>query len=232
MSRISVIIPAAGQSRRFGDAATKKTFFSLHGKPVWAHAVEPFRQHADVVQIIIVVAPDDFAEFSATFAELIDDWDLTVVPGGSERAISVANGFHAVLPECDLVAIHDAARPCVDAELIQRVIQAAATTGAAIPGVPVNSTLKRVNQDNRILATVDREGLFLAQTPQVFLRSVYEQMLASAGKLQVTDDAQLAETLGIPVTMVAGSISNIKITELEDIEFAQIYLSRRLSINT
>lgn len=232
MSRISVIIPAAGQSRRFRGAATKKTFFSLHGKPVWAHAVEPFRQRSDVVQIIIVVAPNDLADFSIEFAELIEAWKLTVVPGGSERSVSVANGFRAVSPDCDLVAIHDAARPCVDPELIQRVIQAAATTGAAIPGVPINSTLKRIDQGNRIIATVDRDGLFQAQTPQVFRRSVYDQMLASAGGLQSTDDAQLAETLGIPVTMVAGSISNIKITEREDIEFAQVYLSRRLSIDT
>ena len=141
--------------------------------------------------------------------------------GGAERADSVAAGLSRVKPTADFVCVHDAVRPCLVDEWITKVFQAAERTGAAIFAVPVTATLKRVGAQHIIQQTVAREELWEAQTPQVFRRELLMQAYAQRGTLAATDDAQLVERLGHPVTVVPGSVLNLKITSKEDLRLAE-----------
>jgi len=144
-----------------------------------------------------------------------------VVAGGETRQASVACGLERT--SASMVVIHDAARPFVTPDLIRRVVEAAAVSGAAIAAVPITDTMKRRGQDPALLDTVDREGLWAAQTPQAFLRSVLVDALtrANAEGFVATDDAGLVERLGLPVAIVQGHPMNVKITTVEDFHIAQ-----------
>ena len=224
MSKISVIIAAAGNSSRFG-ASQKKTFAPLRGTPVWVHSAKVFAGHPDVQQIIVAISPDDEAYFAKQFEAEIKRLRVQVVLGGAQRSDSVENALAKVDEGSDLIAIHDGARPCIDLSLFQGVVDAAEIHGAAIPAVPVNSTIKRSTQDGLVSETVDRSQLHLAQTPQVFASQVIRDAFDRRGDLQPTDEAQLLETLGIPVAITAGSRFNIKITQPEDLRFADSCLA-------
>ena len=224
MSKISVIIAAAGNSTRFG-ASQKKTFAILRGTPVWLHSAQVFASHNDVQQIIVAISPDDKSYFTKQFKAEVDRLNVQVVLGGEQRSDSVGNALAVVDSSSDLIAIHDGARPCIDLSLFQGVIDAAESTGAAIPAVPVNSTIKRSDENQLVAETVDRSGLYLAQTPQVFARQVIRDAFERRGDLQPTDEAQLLETLGVPVAISPGSRFNIKITQPEDLRFAESCLA-------
>lgn len=224
MGQISVIIAAAGNSTRFAGS-DKKTFVSLNEIPVWLHSARLFASHAEVGQIIVVVSPDDLTLFSERFSQEISQLKIEVVAGGDQRCDSVQNALAVVLDDSELVAIHDGARPCFTIEIFQSVIDAARITGAAIPAVPVNSTVKRVGKSGIIQATVDRSGLFLAQTPQVFRREIIRAAYENRGSFEPTDEASLLEAQGAKVEVVAGSKFNIKITQPEDLRFAQSCLA-------
>jgi 2-C-methyl-D-erythritol 4-phosphate cytidylyltransferase len=146
---------------------------------------------------------------------------ITLAEGGDHRAESVRRGLEKLGPEIDMVAIHDAARPCLAAAWIDRVFAAGERTGAAILAIPVVGTLKRVGPDHVITDTVDRTGLWEAQTPQVFARSVLEKAIAAGHAGQPTDEASLVEAIGHPVTVVPGSPVNLKITTREDLRLAE-----------
>jgi 2-C-methyl-D-erythritol 4-phosphate cytidylyltransferase len=146
---------------------------------------------------------------------------ITLAEGGAERADSVRNGLAKLSDGIDLVAIHDAARPCLASEWIDRVFAAGAKTGAAILATPVVATLKRVGPDHLIRETVDRTGLWEAQTPQVFARDLLERAFASAAEGGFTDEASLVERVGHAVTIVPGSPINLKITCREDLRLAE-----------
>ena len=133
----------------------------------------------------------------------------------------VLNGLAKLAPEIDMIAIHDAARPCLAPAWIDKVFEAGARTGAAILATPVVSTLKKVGPDGTITATVDRTGLWEAQTPQVFSRAVLEKAYASRPDGQPTDEAQLVESIGQKVTVVPGSPINLKITSRDDLRLAE-----------
>ena len=224
MSKISVIIAAAGNSTRFG-ASEKKTFALLRGAPVWLHSAQIFASHPDVQQLIVAISPDDDSYFKQRFEEQISRLNVQVVLGGAQRSDSVQNALAAVDPDSDLITIHDGARPCIDLSLFQGVVDAAETHGAAIPAVAINSTVKRSNESQLISETVDRSHLHLAQTPQVFSSQVIRDAFERRGDLQPTDEAQLLETLGIPVAIATGSRFNIKITQPEDLRFAEACLA-------
>ena len=146
---------------------------------------------------------------------------IDVVEGGAERSDSVEAALARVKPEADFVCVHDAARPCLADAWIDQVFQAAERSDAAILAVPVGGTLKRVGPGNKIVETVSREGLWEAQTPQVFRRQLLLDAYARRDGFQATDDAQLVERLGRPVTVVLGSAVNIKITTREDLRLAE-----------
>ena len=221
MPHFAVIMPAAGQSRRFHDKAYKKPFAPLGGRAVWLHSAERFMNRNDVKQVIVVVAPEDRELFDLKFGANIAILGVQAVEGGEHRADSVQRALEKVKGEIDFVAVHDAARPCLADAWIDAVFEAAARDGAAILAAPVQATLKRVDQKKRITSTVDRESLWEAQTPQVFRRELLIKAYAQRGRDPVTDDAQLVERLGQSVTVVPCSPMNLKITTRDDLKLAE-----------
>jgi 2-C-methyl-D-erythritol 4-phosphate cytidylyltransferase len=224
MAKFAVILPAAGKSSRFSLHKRKKPFVELRGRAVWLRSVEHFVNRPDVVQTLIVVSPDDLDWFKEKFAPNLAFMNVEIVTGGAERADSVCNALARVRPEAEFVAVHDAARPLLVAEWIDRVFQSAEQSGAAILATPITSTLKRSRTDGTIEATVPRDALWAAQTPQVFRRQLLLDAYAQRGSLQPTDEAQLVEQLGHPVALVEGSSLNIKITTDSDFRLAECAL--------
>ena len=221
MANFAVILPAAGQSSRFHDKNYKKPFAPLANKPVWLHAAEKFISRDDVKQTLIVISPEDREYFQFKFAANTTILGIDVVEGGAERADSVAKALARVKPDIDYVCIHDAARPCLADEWISHIFEVGEKTGAAIFGIPVTNTLKRVRGDNTVEETVPRTGLWEAQTPQVFERKLLLEAHAKRGDFQATDDAQLVERIGHAVTVVPGSTINLKIATREDLRLAE-----------
>ena len=221
MPTFGVILAAAGQSSRFQDANYKKPFAPLAGRAVWLHSAEKFLERSDVKQVVIVVAPEDREAFVEKFGANLAFMGVTLAEGGAHRADSVRRGLEKLGPEIDFVAIHDAARPCIATPWIDRVFEAGARTGAAILATPVVGTLKRVGPDGTITETVDRTGLWEAQTPQVFSRDLLVRAYATRHDSQPTDEAQFVESLGQRVTVVPGSPINLKITSREDLRLAE-----------
>lgn len=221
MAKFAVILPAAGRSSRFKDPHYKKPFAPLNGRPVWLYSAERFINRDDVVQVIVVISPADREYFLFKFSSNVTILGIDVVEGGAERADSIANALARVKPEADYVCVHDAARPCLANEWVDRIFEAAQHSGAAILAIPVAGTLKRVGPNNQIQETVSRTGLWEAQTPQVFRRQLLLDAYAQRGEFQPTDDAQLVERLGHPVTVVPGSPVNLKIATKEDLRLAE-----------
>lgn len=221
MPQFAVILPAAGQSSRFKHPNYKKPFAPLAGRAVWLHAAERFLQRDDVRQTIVVIAPEDREHFDFKFASNAAILGITVVEGGRERADSIQNALARVQPECDFVAVHDAVRPCLAEAWVTRVFEEAVRTGAALLALPVAATLKRVGPRQTVEETVSREGLWEAQTPQVFRRELLVEAYARRGGAAATDDAALVERLGHPVAVVTGSPLNLKITSQDDLRLAE-----------
>jgi 2-C-methyl-D-erythritol 4-phosphate cytidylyltransferase len=220
----AVILPAAGKSSRFRDAYYKKPFVPLEGRPVWLHAAEKFTSRSDVKQTLLVVTPEDRETVQSKFGANAALLGIELVDGGAERSDSVAAALARVSAEIEYVAVHDAARPCLAEEWIDAVFTAAAKTGAALLATPVSGTVKRVGRDQVVQETISREGLWEAQTPQVFRRQLLVDAYARRGKEAATDDAQLVERLGQNVTVVLGSPMNLKITTKEDLRLAAAVL--------
>jgi 2-C-methyl-D-erythritol 4-phosphate cytidylyltransferase len=221
VAKFAVILPAAGRSSRFRDPHYKKPFAVLGGRAVWLHSAERFLNRDDVVQTIVVIAAEDREQFNFKFSSNVAILGITVVEGGQQRSDSVERALARLKPEADFVCVHDAARPCLCDEWVDRIFQAAEKTGAAIFAIPVSGTLKRVGPGKAIRETVSRQDLWEAQTPQVFRRELLLEAYAKREGLQATDDAQLVERLGHSVTVVPGSPVNIKITTKEDLRLAE-----------
>ncbi|MGO9599820.1 MAG: 2-C-methyl-D-erythritol 4-phosphate cytidylyltransferase [Isosphaeraceae bacterium] len=225
MGQFAVILPAAGRSTRFGDPKEKKIYAELEGRAVWLRALDPFLTHDDVNQIIVAIAAEDREMFDRRYREKVVFLNLDVIEGGAERSDTVARALERVHPACQFVAIHDAARPCLTGELVTAVFAAARQHGAALLALPCSDTVKRAPGGEFTVETVLREGLYLAQTPQVFRRDWIEAAYAQRDRLTgVTDDTQLVEALGHRCAIVAGSALNIKITTREDLRLAATVL--------
>ncbi len=230
MAKFAVIIPAAGKAERFGNE--KKTFAKLDGRPLFLRAIEFFMSRADVVQKILAVAPEDVAMVKSTYGANLGFMGVKLVEGGAERSDTVEAALRAIVPEAEYIAIHDAARPCVSYDRIDAVFEEAVKSRAAILGVPVTATLKRVAGSNFITETVSREGLYEAQTPQVFRRDVLEKAyarLTPESRRSITDDAQVVELSGHSVAVVFGDSMNIKVTTKSDLTLAGAILKARPS---
>jgi 2-C-methyl-D-erythritol 4-phosphate cytidylyltransferase len=228
MPRFAVILPAAGRSSRFKDKE-KKPFVNLDGRAVWLRTAEYFITRDDVVQTLIVIDRDDEEMVRRRYGANMAFMNVQIVHGGRERFESVANALQKLHADADFVAIHDAVRPCVTEELISAVFARAADVGAALLAVPVSDTVKRVDDKARVLNTMPRQGLWLAQTPQAFRRDWLEAAYAGRAQLKqsITDDAQLIEASGHPVVVVEGAPSNIKITTKADLSLAEAILKAR-----
>jgi 2-C-methyl-D-erythritol 4-phosphate cytidylyltransferase len=227
-SKFAVILPAAGRSTRFRDKE-KKPFATLDGRPVWLRSAELFVTRAEVCQCIIVIAPADQEVFRRRSGAHLAFMNVQVADGGGERFESVANALALIKPEADFVAIHDAVRPCLTEELIEKVFGQAEKSGAALLAVPITDTVKQVDARQQVQKTVPRQGLWLAQTPQVFRREWLVEAYAKRGQLgkDITDDAQLVELAGHAVQVVEGSAFNVKITTKADLALAENVLKSR-----
>jgi 2-C-methyl-D-erythritol 4-phosphate cytidylyltransferase len=225
MANFAVILPAAGQSSRFRDKE-KKPFVNLDGRAVWLRTTEHFVTRKDVVQCIIVIDKNDEEMFRRRYQANLAFMNVRIAHGGAERFESVANALAMVPPEADFVAIHDAVRVCVTDALIDAVFAKAAQAGAAVLAVPITDTVKQVDDNHKITQTKSRQGLWLAQTPQVFRREWLVDAYNNRAKFgkQITDDAQLVEAAGHAVHVVEGSPSNIKITTKGDLYLADAIL--------
>ena len=226
---ISAIVVAAGRGTRM-DRETAKAFLPVGGVPMAAYSLRTVAAVPGLTSIILVVA----AENQPAAAEMVErsaPWPIPIhiVAGGAERQDSVAAGLASVGASIDLVIVHDAARPFVSLACVTACVQAAASSGAAIVAVPAHDTVKQVGPDAVITATLDRRGIWLAQTPQVFrstlLRRAYTQ--AARDGCIATDDAALVERLGEKVRVVPGESTNRKITTPDDLRWAEWYLQHR-----
>jgi 2-C-methyl-D-erythritol 4-phosphate cytidylyltransferase len=228
MAKFAVILPAAGQSSRFREKE-KKPFALLDGRAVWLRSAELFITRADVCQCLVVVAKNDQEMFRRRYGANLAFMNVQIADGGAERFESVANALAMVKPEADFVAVHDAVRPCLTEELIDAVFAKASQTGAALLAAPVTDTLKRVNAQHQVQETVSRQGLWLAQTPQVFRRDWLVEAYARRGKEsnEVTDDAQLLEAAGHKAHLVEGPSTNVKITTKSDLHLAEAIIKSR-----
>ena len=220
--RAAVVVVAAGRGERLGVPA--KVLLPLAGRPMLAHVLDAVEEAVSIEDVIVVVGAHTREAVEGMIAA--GPWGKVraVVSGGEQRQDSVAAGVAAVPPSSDVVLVHDGARPLAPPALFDRCAAAAAETGAAIAAVPVADTLKRV-ADGRVAGTVDRAGLWAAQTPQGFRRNVLVDAIARcAGLPAVTDESGLCEALGIPVAIVPGEPSNLKVTRPEDVAVAEALL--------
>ena len=226
MSRFAVILPAAGRSSRFGDPKQKKVYAEIEGRAVWLRSAEHFVNRDDVVQTIVVIAPEDRELFERRYQASVAFMNIKVVDGGAERYDSIAKALEVVDPTADYIAIHDAARPCLTNDQVDEVFKAAVEHGAALLAVPVSDTLKRVNASKIVEETVSRRNLYQAQTPQVFRRDLILKGYANRAKLGdgVTDDSQLVEAIGHSCLVVESTALNLKITTLTDLRLATAIL--------
>ena len=235
MSQCAALIVAGGVASRFGADAGKQ-LAPLGGRPLLAHTVSRFDESARVDEIVLVCHPDRVAEYEQAVRGSIElSKPLTAVAGGETRQQSVANGLEAVSVNVDLVAVHDGARPLVEAEIIDGVIDSLDSDRAAagyVVGHPAYDTLKRVSGTD-VIETPDRSEFWVATTPQVFraeaLRAAYRA--ASEHGRSGTDDASLVEASGGAVRMYRGPRSNIKVTVMEDLSIAEALLSDEVGIN-
>ncbi len=225
---VAAIICAAGTSSRFGGKR-KKAFVDVAGRAVFFRSAELFSNRDDVKQVLLGIAPEDQELVSVKWGPNLKFFGVSIFIGGAERFDTVNKGIELIKDDIDLIAVHDACRCCVTEKIIDSTITAAARSGAAIPACPVTATIKQA-KDNIITKTVDRTGLYEAQTPQIFsaslLKKAYEN-LKNLDKSKISDDSQLVEALGHKVTIVETDSSNIKITRRTDIAVAEAILKSR-----
>ena len=222
--KATAIIVAAGEGRRVG-AGISKVYLPIGGRAVLLRTLDQFFRAKRVDDVIVVIAKQDLVRCRS----LLDsdpqarEQSWIVQAGGSSRQESVNRGLEKVSSDCDVVVIHDGARPFVSPELIDRVVETASARNAVVVGVPVRDTIKVISADGQILSTPARDCLWEIQTPQAFERNlICEAHQAAQRKNEVaTDDAALVESLGKPVYMIDGERTNIKITLPEDLLFAE-----------
>ena len=225
-SKIAAIIPAAGSGSRMGLPSPKQ-FFELEGTPILIHTLRVFQQ-IESIGFVIVVVP---LESCAWAEEQVQKNQLSkvfkVVAGGKHRQDSVLAGLEVLPQEVELVLVHDGVRPFVPLSVIENCLKEAEKGGAAMAAVPVKDTLKSVSIDRVIEQTIDRSGIWQAQTPQAAKVSVLKKAFAAAAKHKdfiATDEAALLERINFPVKVVEGSEKNIKITRPEDLVLAKAIL--------
>ena len=212
---VSAILAAGGRGLRLGHSRPKQ-LLEIAGRPILERSVSLLREHPDVDEVIVAL-PEELVQDPPAYL-LNTSKPLRVVAGGARRQDSVAAAFRLVSERADVVVIHDAARPFASSGLVARTIAAAAESGAALAALGARDTVKQVAGDV-VRATLDRQTIFLAQTPQAFRRDVLRDALAVTG--DATDEAALAERAGHTVRIVEGEASNIKVTTPEDLIIAE-----------
>lgn len=218
----SVIIVSAGKGSRM-KADINKQFLKIGNKEVIAHTIDKFYNNKNIDEIIVVIRDDEKEFFKENIIDKYGYKNIKIVFGGRERQDSVYNGLKELEKSCQIVLIHDGARPFVTNEIIEESIECAKKYNSAIVGVPVKDTIKIVNKNNDVCDTPNRSTLWSIQTPQVFnyllIMEAHEK--AKEDKYYGTDDSMLMEHLGYNVKVVEGSYNNIKITTPEDLKIAE-----------
>ncbi len=223
----AVIICAAGESKRFGGKR-HKPFVDIAGRAAFLHSLEIFSNRDDVKQILLAISPEDEELVTVKWGANLQFFNVKVCFGGKERFETVSKALELVKEDIDFVAVHDAARCCVTKEWVDKCFEAAAESGAAILAAPVVATIKQV-ADNTIIKTVDRAGLYEAQTPQVFAVELLKKAYANIERIdksKIGDDSGLVEALGEKVSIVETDSTNIKITTAGDVAIAQAIIKQ------
>ena len=241
--KVSVILPAAGLGTRMGRSSAEKTgtsrkqFMLLDGSPILLHTVRKFAACDEVSEIVVAVRQEDLEWVGELLRAEIRNKPVRVVEGGNSRQESVANALASLAGDTDLVCVHDAVRPFVDLETIQKALAEAAEAGAAIVGIVPVDTVKQATRAHtehvRIRGTIPREKLVLAQTPQVFRYDLIKRAFeaAAADGFVGTDESSLVERLEHEVAVVLGSDRNIKITKPTDMDLARLFLEQETARN-
>jgi len=223
--QVTVLFLAAGSGRRFGGEISKQ-YQRVNHIPLVVIALNSLAREARISAVQPVLAKHDEYFFECLDKESFPFDVLPSVTGGSERAISMANGIAALSGNVEWVAVQDAARPVPSPKVLADVLDAAQQHGAAVPGLPVHDTIKRVDDDGRVLQTLDRHALRAVQTPQVARREWFVTAIESEKERMHlhTDDASMLEAAGFPVFVSPGDANNRKITTQEDMAWLQHYL--------
>jgi len=237
--KVAVILPAAGLGTRMGRTSaetagtSRKQFMLLEGSPILLHTVRKFAASDRVREIVVALRREDLGWVGDLLREQIRNKTVHVVEGGNSRQESVERGLAAVAGDTELVAVHDAVRPFIDLEIIEKAIDEAAEYGAAIVGVVPVDTVKQVTgaqaSGAKVRSTISRERLVLAQTPQVFRYDLLKQAFEAARRDNFvgTDESSLVERLEqVDVRVVMGSDRNIKITKPGDMDLARLFLEQ------
>ena len=205
-----------------------KIFAPILGVPLVAYALDQLEAFPPVNQVALVLDQDSVERGKELVRQRGYRKVSPVCPGGPRRQDSVLRGIQALEP-CDWVVVHDGARPCLDLAIMERGLKSAEETGAAVAGVPVKDTIKAVSLQQVVLDTPDREGLWAAQTPQIFRYDLLWEAHQRCTET-VTDDAAMVESLGHTVMMFLGSYENLKVTTPEDLAVAEVFLRARTKV--
>lgn len=225
-----LMIPAAGSGSRLGFS-TPKALVNLADDPILVHTLRRFAELNLIDNAIILVPPEQSAQFEESLSRAFPENSIRIVEGGAERQDSVANGLNALDPSTKIVVIHDAARPFVDTAAIQASIEAAVNHGAATLAIPCIDTILQGDAEAMLVDTPDRSHLWACQTPQTFQVDIIRAAHAKAGSENIlyTDDATLVRATGAPVKIVNGSTNNFKITTKEDLAYADYLIKECLA---
>jgi 2-C-methyl-D-erythritol 4-phosphate cytidylyltransferase len=223
---VCAVVPAGGLGTRMGGTVPKQ-FLNLNGKPILYYTLKALQESGLISELILVVPKKEYGN-------ACDQWlgkpeiVAKVVVGGAKRQDSVYNGFCEVSRESEIVLVHDGVRPFLSHKMIRETINAAREYGAAITAIPVHDTIKRVDASGLVSQTVERENLWRVQTPQAFQYKILNEAFkkANSENFYGTDEGTLIEHLGAPVKVIEGSEKNIKITQPEDLELSETYISK------
>lgn len=234
---VSVILPAAGLGTRMSRSApekagtSRKQFMLLEGSPILLYTIRKFVSSPWVSEIVVALRGEDVEWVREILKKEVFPKAVRLVEGGESRQQSVENALATLSSDTELVAVHDAVRPFIELDTLEKVFAEAAETGAAIVGIVPVDTVKQVHR-NKVRATIPRERLILTQTPQVFRYSLLRQAFAKAREDQFigTDESSLVERLDqVEVSVVSGSDRNIKITKPSDMDLARLFLAEELA---
>ena len=228
MKKVAVIICAAGAGARFGGDK-KKPFIEVGGRAAFLRSIEFFVNREDVKQMLLAISPDDDEIVRLKWGPNLSFNGVKLCHGGEERFETVAKAIELIDDDIDLIAVHDSVRCCLRKEWIDAVFDKAGRTGAAMLACPVVATLKKV-KDNEIIETIDRSGIYEAQTPQVFEAALLKEAYANLEKLdisKISDDSTLIEAMGRKVSIVETDNSNLKITRKSDLPIAEAIIKAR-----
>jgi 2-C-methyl-D-erythritol 4-phosphate cytidylyltransferase len=232
--KADAVIVSAGKGQRLMKER-KKQFLLLEGRPILCHTLDQFEACPLIHSILLVVGQEDL---DYCLKEIVEKHRYRkvsqIVPGGKRRQDSVKNGIDAIPKDVEIVVIHDGVRPFITQEMIEESVQSAIRFGAVVMAMPVKETIKTAHADGTVLKTLDRESLWQIQTPQAFRVNVIKEAYRRAAEdgFVGTDDASMVERVGGKVHIVPGSYKNIKITTLEDLMLAHLFLRMEKQFQT